>query len=241
MRDDNKSTNFLLAYGGGPFTLAARTKKKLEEAKEIMYLHSQKFPLIWSYLEKSGKAAQALKKSFDMFKRRRLFPTPTWDRAKEKARDDREEKLRYEPEVAENNIKNFTILHKRKPTKEELWPLEHRQPSQNEISNAFAALHSSIERQGKNHSIQGTNASLIKLAMGSGFDKYGNPYLWHLFPQYKAKLIKMVHDELVVQAPKRYAQTVAGLIGDAFKRAAATKMKKVTMEFDFSIASYWKK
>lgn len=241
MRDDNKSTNFLLAYGGGPYTLAARTHKKLEEAKEIMHLHSQKFPLIWSYLEKSGKTAQMLKKSFDMFGRRRLFPVPTQERARQKASDDREEKLKYPEEVAENNIKNFTILHKRKPTKEELWPLEHRQPSQTEISNAFVALHSSIERQGKNHSIQGTNASLIKLAMGSGFDKDGNPYLWHLFPKYNAKLIKMVHDELVVQAPKRHAKTVAGLIGDSFKRAAATKMSRVVMEFDFGINSYWKK
>jgi hypothetical protein len=35
--------------------------------------------------------------------------------------------------------------------------------------------------------------------------------------------------------------TVAALIGDAFKRAAAEKMKKVVMEFDFNIATYWKK
>jgi len=65
--------------------------------------------------------------------------------------------------------------------------------------------------------------------------------LWHTLPLYKAKLIKFVHDELVVQCPKRYGQKVADLIGDAFKRAAALKMKRVIMEFDYAISTYWKK
>lgn len=241
LRDANKSTNFLLAYGGGPFTLAARIKKSKEEAKKLMALHEQKFPKIWAYLDESGRRAKIFKKSFDMFGRRRLFPEPTWERAKDKAMEDREEQLRLEKEEAEHNIQTFTILNKRKPTKEELWLLEHRLPSNKEISNAFAALHGTIERQGKNHAIQGTNASIAKLAMGAGFDKDGKPYLWHTLPLYKAKLVKFVHDELVVQAPKRYAQIVVDLIGDAFRRAAATKMTKVVMEFDANVATYWKK
>ena len=35
LRNDNKSTNFLLAYGGGPHTLAKRIKKALEKASEL--------------------------------------------------------------------------------------------------------------------------------------------------------------------------------------------------------------
>jgi len=129
----------------------------------------------------------------------------------------------------------------RKPIPEELWILTHRQPSQKEISNAFVALASTIERQGKNHAIQGTNASIAKLAMGAGFSPNGKPYLWHTLPTYRAMLIKFVHDEIVVQAPKQHAQAVADLIGEAFREAAAEKMKKVIMEFDYSIANYWKK
>jgi DNA polymerase I-like protein with 3'-5' exonuclease and polymerase domains len=241
LRNDNKSTNFLLAYGGGPFTLAKRIKKTKEVATALMERHKAKFPRIWAYLDESGRMAKIRKKAFDMFGRRRIFPEPTQERARLKALDDREEQLRYEPEEVERNLQTFMTLNKRKPNKEELWIVEHRQPTQKEISNAFMALHGNIERQGKNHSIQGTNASIAKLAMGSGYDKDGTPYLWHLFPRYKATLVKFVHDELVVQAPKRYALQVKALIGDAFKRAAATKMHRVVMEFDASIAGFWKK
>jgi len=241
MRDANKSTNFLLAYGGGPYTLAARIKKSREEATKLMALHEIKFPKIWAYLDESGRRAKMFKKSFDMFGRRRLFPEPTWDRAKEKAMEDREEKLRLEEDEAKRNVETFMTLNKRKPDKDELWLLTHRLPTKNEVSNAFQALHGTIERQGKNHAIQGTNASIAKLAMGAGFDKDGKPYLWHTLPQYRAKLVKFVHDELVVQAPKHFAKIVVDLIGDAFKRAAATKMTKVVMEFDANVATYWKK
>ena len=81
----------------------------------------------------------------------------------------------------------------------------------------------------------------ISLPSFIGYDKDGKPYLWHILPQYKAKLLKFVHDELVVQCPKRFGEKVAFEIGDAFKRAAAEKMKKVIMEFDYAVASYWKK
>jgi DNA polymerase I-like protein with 3'-5' exonuclease and polymerase domains len=241
MRDGNKSTNFLLAYGGGPATLAVRIKKSLDEARELMAKHASKFPKIWAYLDKSGQMAKILKKAFDMFGRRRLFPEPTWDRAREKAKEDREEKLRLPKEEADGNKQRFIDINGRKPTKDELWLLTHRLPTNKEVANAFKAMHGTIERQGKNHSIQGTNATIAKLAMGCGYSSDGKPFLWHTLPQYKAKLIKFVHDELVVQCPKRYGTIVAALIGDAFKRAAAEKMKKVVMEFDFNIATYWKK
>ena len=69
--------------------------------------------------------------------------------------------------------------------------------------------------------IQGSNASIIKRAMGCGFDKNNKPYLWHILPQFKAKLLSMVHDELIIQCPKRFGQQVAEAVADAFKRAAA--------------------
>jgi DNA polymerase I-like protein with 3'-5' exonuclease and polymerase domains len=102
-------------------------------------------------------------------------------------------------------------------------------------------MSNSIERQGKNMRIQGTNASIAKVAMGAGYDEEGKPFLWHTLPQFRARLIKFVHDELVVQCPKQYGQQVADLIGDAFKRAAALRMKKVIMEFDYNIKPYWSK
>lgn len=241
LRNDNKSTNFLLAYGGGPHTLAKRIKQALEYAQDLMAKHEKAFPKIWAYLKKSGTDAGTLGRSFDMFGRRRLFPEPTWERAKQLFKDDNEKKLRIDEDEAQLKVDLFKQTTGRDPDETELWNLTHRPPTDKEISKTLGGMKGSIERQGKNHAIQGTNASIIKLAMGCGFDANGKPYLWHTLPQYRAKLIKMVHDELVVSCPKQYANTVAALIGDAFKRAAATKMRLVEMEFSFEIDSYWKK
>lgn len=241
LRNDNKSTNFLLAYGGGPHTLAKRIKKALEVAQELMAIHAAKFPRIWAYLDKSGKDAVMLGRSFDMFGRRRLFPEPTWELAKERCKEDKEKKLRLDEDEAQAKLDLFMTMNMRKPTEEEEYDLTHRQPDRYEIGSTMKGMKESTERQGKNHRIQGTNATIAKKAMGCGFDKNGVPYLWHTLPTFKAKLLKFVHDELVVQCPKRFAKQVADLIGDAFKRAAAEKMVKVVMEFDYNIATYWKK
>lgn len=245
LRNDNKSTNFLLAYGGGPHTLAKRIKKALEKAQELMALHAAKFPRIWAYLEKSGKDAGMYGRSFDMFGRRRLFPEPTWERARELYKEDHEVKLRLDEIVSFQKVELFKQTTGREPSENELWDLTHETLNTDQhkkgISKTLFGMKGSIERQGKNHAIQGTNASIIKLAMGAGFDKDGKPYLWHTLPKYKAKLEKMVHDELVIGCPKRYAEIVVGLLGDAFKRAAATKMKLVVMEFDAKISNHWEK
>ena len=241
LRNDTKSVNFLLAYGGGPHTLAARIGKTVEQAKVLLATHEVKFPKIWSYLEKSGRAAKIRKKSFDMYGRRRLFPEPSQERATEKAKVDREEQMRLEELEGQKNVESFITSYMRKPTPEELWVLTHRQPSQKEINNAMIALASSIERQGKNHSVQGTNATIAKLAMGCGFDEEGKPFLWHILPTFRSMLIKFVHDELVIQAPKQFAEKVAYAVQDAFLRAARVKMKKVFMESEYSVAQYWKK
>jgi DNA polymerase-1 len=77
--------------------------------------------------------------------------------------------------------------------------------------------------------------------MGCGADKDGKFYLWHTLPQYKAKVVNMVHDELVLECPKRFGQQVADLVADAFARAAAEVMSKVKMTADFHIADRWLK
>jgi DNA polymerase I-like protein with 3'-5' exonuclease and polymerase domains len=141
----------------------------------------------------------------------------------------------------EANIFNFKATQLRKPTKIEEYKLTHRSPDWKEIRHAMRSLEGSIGRRGKNHCIQGTNASIIKRAMGCGFDKDGKPYLWHTLPQYRAKVQNMVHDELVIGCPLRYAEAVAALVADAFARAAAEVMSKVKMESEYHISNRWMK
>ena len=75
--------------------------------------------------------------------------------------------------------------------------------------------------------------------MGSGSDRNGKEYLWHIFPRYGAKLISMVHDEFRVRCLKSNADEVAILTADAIRRAAATKLKKVSMESEYHIEVFW--
>jgi DNA polymerase-1 len=211
LRDDTKAVNFLLCYGGGARTLAENIDCTEERASELMGIHEQKFPDVWGWLDQAGKKAVQNMEARTMFGRRRLFERPTWDKAKERAKE---------------RLKEKKI---------------DREPSTREISSALKGMYSSIERKGKNHPIQGTNADIIKRAMGCGFDKDGKPYLWHIFPTLKAKILNMVHDELVVQCPKRFGEQVKEAIGDAYARAAAEVMKKVRMDYEGHVSDRWKK
>jgi len=241
LRNNTKATNFLLAYGGGPDALADAIGSTVDVAKELMKLHESKFPDIWSYLKRSGELAQADKQARDMFGRRRSFPTPTWQTAKEWYESENAEKLEIEEAAQEQNIFNFKATNLREPNEEERYKLTHRSPDAREIKYGIRALMGSIGRRGKNHCIQGSNASIIKRAMGCGFDAQGRAYLWHTLPQYKAKIVNMVHDEIVVECPKRFGQQVAELVADAFARAAGEVMHKVKMTADYHIADRWQK
>jgi DNA polymerase I-like protein with 3'-5' exonuclease and polymerase domains len=241
LRDENKSTNFLLAYGGGPGKLSKEIKKTVKEARALMDLHRMKNPRIWDYLEDSGNRAKVEKKAIDMYGRRRLFPEPTWDLAREFAMVDKEKELRLPAAESDKNLSVFEQTKGRKPSSGEKWMLTHRLPNSKEISKAYQGMYGAIERQGKNHKIQSCNATIAKVAMGSASDDNGKLFLWGILPQYHARLQKFVHDELVISVPAIYAEQVAFEVQDAFKRAAAIKMKRVVMESEYHIGKCWKK
>ena len=138
-------------------------------------------------------------------------------------------------------LKTLVTKKLKKPTGETKFWLTHREPTEKEITKAIRSIMNGVERQGKNLPMQSTNVSIAKLAMGCGFDPDGKPYLFHILPQYKARLVKFVHDELVAASPEEHGQAVAEAIADAFKRAAAEVMTKVTMEAEFKVSKCWEK
>jgi DNA polymerase I-like protein with 3'-5' exonuclease and polymerase domains len=241
LRKHTKAINFLLCYGGGPDALADELGISVDTAKELMRQHEKAFPEVWDYLRESGERAQRMNEARDLYGRRRLLPAPTWESAREYYIDEHSDRLELEEETCDQNIFNFKAAHLRDPDEEEKRKLTHRAPTDNEIKSAMRGLWGSIGRRGKNHCIQGSNASIIKRAMGCGFDKDGKPYLWHILPLYKARLLSMVHDELIIQTPKRHGEEVARLVADAFKRAAAEVMSQVVMEAEWHIADRWQK
>lgn len=208
LRGDNKSTNFLLAYGGGPRKLGDEIGKSVDEAIDLMNLHRLANPEIWDYLERSGKSAALNMEARTMSGRRRLFVRPTWEVATLKAM----EKL------------GKGVM-----------------PTQKDVSSAMRGMFGAIEREGKNTPIQGTNADMIKLAMGAGSDADGKPYLWHTLQKFGAYLVSMIHDELVLEVLPEHAQQCFDAVVDAFKRAGATFFKYIEMSADGAIADYWVK
>ena len=243
LRKNTKAINFLLCYGGGPDALADELGITVDAAKELMRQHEAAFPDVWNFLYRSGEEAKRDKESRDMYGRRRSFPTPTPQLAREWILDDKEryDRLKLPETQCESNILGFKMKNLREPNKEELEKLTHREPNPSDIGWAMKAMMGSISRRGRNHRIQGTNASIIKRAMGCGFDSQGKAYLWHTLPLYSAKLLSMVHDELIIQCPLKNGEKVKQLVGNAFHRAAAEVMFKVEMTFDGHVADRWVK
>jgi DNA polymerase I-like protein with 3'-5' exonuclease and polymerase domains len=241
IRENTKTLNFLLMYGGSAETLAARTGMDIGEAKHLVAVHREKFPDVWDFLESCGQKAEDEREARDMFGRRRSFPKPTAERAYNKVVKDWAESLEYPEAEQKHAVAHFTEINGRKPNKEESFWLKHREPTQREISRAIWSMEGGIKRQGMNHPIQGTNASIAKVAAGSGIDKNGKPYLFHVLPTLGARFIKFVHDELVILVKKSKAQAVAEAVADAYKRAAAEVMTHVVMEADYKISTVWAK
>lgn len=246
IRDWLKFANFGLPYGISEEGLAPQIKKSVEATRKLLRKHKDKFPKLWEYLDISGQRALDTLKAFDLFGRRRLFkdfrdPANQIAKAiaKDKERGVKLEKMKLDEVEQAKRLALFEQTIGRKPNDTERYELTHRAPNQKELNSALWSLRGSVERQGKNHPIQSCNSTIIKLAMGCGYDVEGRPYLWHTLGQYMARILKMVHDELVIHVPSIYAQDIADLVQDAFRRAAATKMKKVIMESDYHIESFW--
>jgi hypothetical protein len=114
-------------------------------------------------------------------------------------------------------------------------------PTTKQVASVFRGMHASIERRGKNFPLQSSNVDIAKRAMGCGADATGRGFLWHELPRLKAKLLSFVHDEFIIQAPKRHAAEVAELVASAFKRAGDEVLLRLDMLSDFHIANHWQK
>jgi len=241
LRKHAKALNFGLCYGLGPDALADALGITKDAAKELMELHEEKFPDIWSFLRRTGEQAKQNKEARDMFGRRRTFPEPTWDTAREWFIDNRSERLELSEESCTANILSFKTKNLREPNEDETYKLTHRLPTDQEIKQGFRSMMGSIERRGKNMPIQGTNASILKRAIGNGVDASGKEYLWHILPRYGARLLSTIHDELIIASPKEHSTVVAVEAEDAFRRAAAEVMSRVVMKSEFHISDHWQK
>lgn len=213
LRGQIKAINFGLAYGMEAKKLAEELGITQDEAQDLLDKYRGTFVVVTLYLKRSGQSAITKFEARTIGGRRRLFKKPTWENAKQVAM----ERLRKDG---------------RKDTELESW----------HINRVFKGQLGSVEREGKNTPVQGTNADMIKLCMGCGFSPDGQPYLWHrVEPEFGAKMVNMVHDELLIEAPEATTQKCFEATQEAMTGAGGEFVKKVKMETEGHIAACWTK
>jgi len=91
-----------------------------------------------------------------------------------------------------------------------------------------------IANQARNAPVQGTAADIMKLALVLVDEELRER-------SFEAQLVLTIHDELVVEAPEREAQDVAGIVVKQMEAAGAYYVKKVPIPADATISRMWKK
>jgi DNA polymerase-1 len=85
-----------------------------------------------------------------------------------------------------------------------------------------------------NYPIQGTGADMLKLAV--------DIFSYQCEIQgYGAKIVNLVHDEIVCEVPQEQAQEVAQLLKESMEFAGNLILKKVPVEADVSVSERWEK
>ncbi|KKR27714.1 hypothetical protein A2Y26_00885 [candidate division CPR2 bacterium GWD2_39_7] len=98
-----------------------------------------------------------------------------------------------------------------------------------------SAERSSAEREGKNTPIQGSNASMTKLAL----------YLIHValdelgYTDLGARIVNCIHDEICVESPTDIAEEVGALVKYKMEEAGAYFVHKVPITAEMVIADTW--
>lgn len=89
-------------------------------------------------------------------------------------------------------------------------------------------------RVAKNMPIQGTNADMIKLAMTRIARALAHD-------RQKARLVNMIHDELVLEVADAEAEAVTAIVRREMISAGAAFVRKVPVEIDIHVSEVWQK
>jgi DNA polymerase I-like protein with 3'-5' exonuclease and polymerase domains len=205
-----KAVNFGIAYGKGAAALAEELGISKEAGYTLLDLYKRSFPTVTKYLETAGRDAKALLMTRTMSGRRRRWLKPTWDRAKALVEKD---------------------LNKKKAKKGQP-PLPWKNATSAQISKRLKGMFASIEREGKNCPIQGTNADLAKIAM----------YLiWLGLETFGAFFYNMVHDELVIECPDENVEACYEFVSTCMTAAGVNLIPGIVMETEGKKSQRWEK
>ena len=102
------------------------------------------------------------------------------------------------------------------------------------IDSAISMSEAKMKRDSQNFPIQGTGASMTKLACIMLYKKQLKENSFNKF-----KIILCVHDEIVIECKSEYAEEVAEQLRECMLRSGKVFVKQVEMEVGVKITDFW--
>lgn len=226
-REYCKTLTYGIAYGLSAFGLSRRFHCEYEEAQRFIDVFFQVYPGIKSWLDRQSDFGERNGYSKTASGRRRYYKRPrkperqdTIDEINRLLKQQKRDALSLSP--SETN---------------ELWDQVTKR-----LYKEYKQTINRIRRQAANHPVQGGSADITKWAMVL-YERWWVPFcketgLDHL----KLGIVLTVHDELVIEAPKKFIDTAIAKLKDCMEIAA-----KDFLGFTANIVvspvktSYWKK
>lgn len=212
-----KSLNFALAYGGNELTISNNANIPIEQATQIVSDYFLAFDGLKAYFETAKK--QPVKDGYvliDSVSGRKSFimgyeSTYKVLHAKIKAKG-------YWEKYREEKNNNTEYFQK------ELYP---------QVKEYFK-IKGAMERKGMNFTIQGTAASMTKLALINLFK--------HILERghfNEVKIVNAVHDEICVEVPLNEAEYYSDKVKQFMEEAGSVFCKTIPITSEPCITNYW--
>lgn len=221
MRNKAKTLNFSCLYGTGPSNLAIKLNISFDEAKHLLEQFWYAYPQLAQAMRRYGELGYQYGYSNTVEGRRRYF-------------DDVLERIKWisaekNPKVIEKKLtdmKMFWVLEKSGPlTDRNIWD------GKNAIIKKYKG---EIARRAGNMIIQGTSASMTKLAAVKIHTGILNRKL-------DAMIVGLVHDELIVDCSLECLEECKDLIKHSMHSALNTLCPNVPALTTGEISVHWKK
>lgn len=221
-RQSAKTAGFALSYGGVGATVARNNNMTLEEGEAVYDAYFEAFPGLHEYFENQKKKVLGLgyvqfndiikTKSFiegydDYLILGQQLNRAFWDRWKEV-------KFQW------FNKKNF----------------EQEYKDMRQKISAYFKIKGAIERKAINFVVQGTSATITKIASIYFFKWIRDSNLLG-----KVLIVNAVHDSLVVECPKDLEQKIPKALTETMTKAGAIFCKRVPLNVEITVGTYWKK
>lgn len=217
-RQTAKVGAFAILYGAVPMTLAKNLGIPMEDAEAFYNGYFENFTAVKQYFKTSS--AQVLRDGYiliDNVTNRKSY-VAFFDEFKKTEAEVQEEG--FWDTYREEKAKNSELFQKK------LSPLVR----------SYFKKKSEIERSSVNYRIQGTSASITKIA---GF------YLYEHIVQHDllnvVKIVNIVHDELVVECPTPMAEEMAKVVQSCMEKAGTFFCKTIPLKAEPKISDCWLK